>query len=110
MLERTIVGAISKDYRRYPFACWTCARLASCADGIAVAADVINDTRAKVGSRSQPVPGSILERVLHQYGVVALGAGGQKRHRALDQLLDVAHILHRLRRQLAPLAGPSCRL
>ena len=31
---------------------------------------------------------SVLERVAHQDGVVALGAGRQQRHRALDQLLD----------------------
>src|SRR5215831_4474563 len=61
--------------------------------------------------RGQTSPGgSILERVLHQYGIVAFGAGGQQRHRALDQLLDVAHVLDGLRRQLAPLAGPLGRL
>src|SRR5262249_33264475 len=55
-------------------------------------------------------PASILERILHQDGVVALGAGGEERHRALDQLLDGAHVLDGLRRQLGPAARPARRL
>ena len=41
------------------------------------------DARPELGARP-----SILERIAHQDGVVALGAGRQQRHRALDQLLD----------------------
>ena len=53
---------------------------------------------------------SILERVAHQDGVVALGAGGEQRHRALDQLLDGAHVLDGLGRQLGPAARAARRL
>src|SRR5262249_8251399 len=48
--------------------------------------------------------------VLHQYRVVAFWTSRQQRYWALDQLLDVAHVLHCLCRQLAPLAGAFGRL
>jgi 2-methylisocitrate lyase-like PEP mutase family enzyme len=38
--------------------------------------------------------------------VVALRAGGQQRHRALDQFLDLAHVFDRLRRQVGPASAP----
>src|SRR5919204_454479 len=48
-----------------------------------------------------------LERVLHQNGVLALGAGRQQRDRTAHQFLDAAHVLDRLCRQLRP--GPRPR-
>src|SRR5438067_5711609 len=39
---------------------------------------------------------SVLERILHQDRVVALGAGREERDRAFDQLLEILHILDRL--------------
>src|SRR5438270_12777302 len=41
------------------------------------------------------------ERIGHQDGVFALGAGREQRDRAADQLLDAAHVLDAGCRQLA---------
>ncbi len=45
---------------------------------------------------------SIRERIGHQDRVVALRAGGEQRHRRLDQLLDAADVFDRGGRQLGP--------
>jgi hypothetical protein len=46
-----------------------------------------------------------VERIAHQDRVIAFRAGGQQRNRAIDQFLDLAHILDRLRRQVQPRTG-----
>src|SRR6185312_6555260 len=52
---------------------------------------------------------SVLERVVHQDRVLALGAGRQQSDGAPDQFLDAAYILDRLRRQFGPGARPCSR-
>ena len=49
--------------------------------------------------------GSTHKRIAHHDGVVAVGAGGEQRHRRADQLLDPAHILDRIGGQVGPAAG-----
>src|SRR5262245_59880274 len=46
--------------------------------------------------------GLILKWVGHKYRIVAFRAGGEHCDRCADQFLDVAHIFHRLRRQIVP--------
>ena len=55
-------------------------------------------------------PLSIGERIPHQDRVLAFRRRRQQRHRTLDQFLDLAHVLHGLRRQLGPAPGPARRL
>src|SRR5690242_15125192 len=45
---------------------------------------------------------SILERILHQDRVVALGRGREQRHRATDELLEIFHIFDRLGGEIGP--------
>src|SRR6476646_11249847 len=64
--------------------------------------------RGRAGSEQGEV--SIHEGIVHQDGVLALGAGGEERHRGLDQLLEPAHIFDALSRKLGPGAGAAGRL
>ena len=70
---------------------------------------------ASESSVSVEVRQSIHERVLDQDRVVAVGAGGQQRHRALDQLLQALDVLDRVGGELGEAAGaarvgePACR-
>src|SRR5438132_14323141 len=56
------------------------------------------------GPNLRPAAVSGQERVFDQDRILALGAGGQERHRSLDQLLDAPDVLDGLGRQLGPAA------
>src|SRR6185437_9595318 len=82
------------------------ARANSCAKGsapgsswAAVSARSIICTRSL---RTESAELSVDEGVAHQDGVFALGAGGEKRHRRADQLLDAADIFDGGGRELGP--------
>ena len=57
---------------------------------------------AKCFYRLEQAVDLILERILNKYRVVALGAGGEERDGGADKLFNIAHIAHRLRRQIGP--------
>ena len=62
---------------------------------------------ASESSVSVEVRQSIHERVLDQDRVVAVRAGGQQRHRALDQLLQALDVLDRVGGELGEAAGAA---
>src|SRR5690606_39342174 len=63
------------------------------------------------GGKSFPEKGfcrsSVGERIAHEDRVVALGAGRNRGHGALDQFLDPADVLDRLRREVGPAPRPG---